>query len=184
MWPIEPVQAPLGPPSSSSIAARVTVFGHPVTEPPGNIVLVTSDVEYLSSSKPSTPLTRCCTFDSASILHPLQLTVPGTQTLLRSCLSRSTSIRCSEISFSLDTNSILSLESSSSSKPLFLVPLIGLVLTTPPSSSTSLSGLEDATDHPRSETIIQQEKGAGLERERSKKDSQGCPGIRPFHFLP
>ena len=148
MWPIEPVQALLGEPSSSSIAAIVTTFGQPVIEPPGKSDARDFPTLVFGLSSPSTPDTKCCTFANASIRHSDQFTLPFLQTEARSCLSKSTNIKCSAISFSEEANSRRKLESSESLFPLGLVPLIGLVETIPDSNLINRSGDAEAIAHP------------------------------------
>ena len=148
MCPIEPVHALLGAPSNSSIAASVTVFGQPVIEPPGKRADRAAPKETFGRSSPLTPLTRCWTVGKASIRQSDQYTEPVLQTLPKSCLSRSTSMRCSAISFSDDAISSRNLSSSARLEPRARVPFMGRVESVFCCNFSNLSGLAEATDQP------------------------------------
>ena len=173
MCPIEPVHARRGVASNSSMAAIVALFGQPVMLPPGNTDCNASKPSISGEIFPSTSLTICCTWGYDSIRHRFQCTLPGKQIRPKSLRSRSTSIKCSDISLRLPTSSPRRLASCSKSSPRGRVPFIGRVDTIGPSCLRSNSGLLLAIAICKSGEESQADRGAGLSLSSLSKICQG-----------
>ena len=121
-------------------------FGAPVTEPGGKAARIRSPSVTPSPSVPSTVETRCHRPGWGSApSRSGTVTVPGTQTRLRSLRTRSTIITFSD-RFLADRSSSASCAADSVGSSLRrAVPLIGLDVTVWPDRRRNSSGESDAT---------------------------------------
>ena len=112
--------------SCSSIICIARGFGAPDNVPAGKTAKSASTQLDFSARVPLTVETICITCEYLSMcIKSITSTLPGSQILPRSLRPRSTSIKCSALSFGSASNSSANFASNSGDAERFLVPAMG-----------------------------------------------------------
>ena len=145
-YPTAPEYNPLFSFSNSSIICIALILGAPLTVPAGKPAIRASKLSIPSLNSPFTSDSMCMTCEYISTLKlSVTSTLPGFETRPTSFLPKSSSIKCSALSFGSLSNSSLRDKSSALFDPLGLVPAIGLIVHSLFRKRTRISGEEPTT---------------------------------------